>query len=655
MRDWFVKHEKVISFLIVAFFVIGTVAWSVSAYVSTGGTKAASVNTPTKQSAVAVLEKDGKELDYPYWVMKTELDNEYKTRKSQLEQQYHQQIDPVFDALGLKYSLVNQIADFDIVKYFAEKNNLIPTKKEVEKELENQVNSYIASLKNNQENWDKIVTYYGSEKKVRDLLSNGQDSRIESNLIYQRVLSKVATVTRAEGLAKITEDFDKIKSENEEVSAQHILVSDEATALKIKKMINDKEISFEDAAAKYSKDTSNATSGGNLGYFGRNKMVKEFEDAAFAATPGVIVGPVKTQFGYHLIKVSDKKVFDKPEDVFLYTDIYSKIEQDLQNTKFVDWLKKYKEDEKFSVKYLDNKYEFMVELSSAATDDAKISKLIDELTPAVFGEDNEVLPEADVELLGMYATLLKAHGNNVNNNLLEVKRFISLQDTDKDILALGIDTINKKLNELEEQIKKNPNDQALVKEKFKYSDAKAFIEAKEAVSKMNIKTVEEAKAEKEKLQKVVDAIQDKHLKVLKDLFYEYPTSNKVVQEYYQINPSDLNAVVQYTKLEFNGLKQYMGYLSADMIKQYFQKQFTEIYVNISNVIASEKASTKNKLDAIDLGIDFATTLKDNKLKLDYLKKAKEIDANYYSDIDKMIADTEKAISEEASSMKNEEK
>lgn len=655
MRDWFVKHEKVISFLIVAFFVIGTVAWSVSAYVSTGGTKAASVNTPTKQSAVAVLEKDGKELDYPYWVMKTELDNEYKTRKSQLEQQYHQQIDPVFDALGLKYSLVNQIADFDIVKYFAEKNNLIPTKKEVEKELENQVNSYIASLKNNQENWDKIVTYYGSEKKVRDLLSNGQDSRIESNLIYQRVLSKVATVTRAEGLAKITEDFDKIKSENEEVSAQHILVSDEATALKIKKMINDKEISFEDAAAKYSKDTSNATSGGNLGYFGRNKMVKEFEDAAFAATPGVIVGPVKTQFGYHLIKVSDKKVFDKPEDVFLYTDIYSKIEQDLQNTKFVDWLKKYKEDEKFSVKYLDNKYEFMVELSSAATDDAKISKLIDELTPAVFGEDNEVLPEADVELLGMYATLLKAHGNNVNNNLLEVKRFISLQDTDKDILALGIDTINKKLNELEEQIKKNPNDQALVKEKFKYSDAKAFIEAKEAVSKMNIKTVEEAKAEKEKLQKVVDAIQDKHLKVLKDLFYEYPTSNKVVQEYYQINPSDLNAVVQYTKLEFNGLKQYMGYLSADMIKQYFQKQFTEIYVNISNVIASEKASTKNKLDAIDLGIDFATTLKDNKLKLDYLKKAKEIDANYYNDIDKMIADTEKAISEEASSMKNEEK
>ncbi|BBE30140.1 hypothetical protein OSSY52_02810 [Tepiditoga spiralis] len=651
MRDWFVKHEKVISFLIVAFFVIGTVAWSISAYISTGATKAKSVNTPTKQNAVAVLEKDGKELDYPYWVMKTELDAEYKTRKSQLEQQYHQQIDPVFDALGLKYSLVNQIADFDIVKYFAEKNHLMPTKNEVKKELENQVNSYIASLKNNQENWDKIIKYYGSEKKVRDLLTNGQDSRVESNLIYNRVLSKVATVTRAEGLKKITEDFDKIKAENEQVNAQHILVSDEATALKIKKMIDNKEISFEDAAAKYSKDTSNATSGGNLGYFGRNKMVKEFEDAAFAATPGVVVGPVKTQFGYHLIKVNDKKVFNKPEDVFLYTDVYSKIEQDLQNTKFKDWLKKYKEDEKFSVKYLDNKYEFMVELSSAATDDTKISKLIDELTPAIFGDDNEVLPEADVELLGLYATLLKAHGNNVNNNLLEVKRFISLQDTDKSVIALGMDTINKKISEIEAKIKENPNDSTLSKEKFKYTDAKSFIEAKEAVSKMNISTVEEAKTEKEKLQKNFDSIQDKNLKVLKDLFYEYPTSNKVVQEYYQINPSDLNAVVQYTKLEFNGLKQYMGYLSADMIKQYFQKQFTEIYVNISNVIASPKASTKNKLDAIDLGIDFATTLKDNNLKLDYLKKAKEIDANYYKDIDKMIAETEKAISNEASSMK----
>jgi peptidyl-prolyl cis-trans isomerase C len=47
--------------------------------------------------------------------------------------------------------------------------------------------------------------------------------------------------------------------------------------------------------------------GGDLGYFTRNKMVKEFEDAAFSAKKGDIVGPVKTQFGWHIIKVTDAR------------------------------------------------------------------------------------------------------------------------------------------------------------------------------------------------------------------------------------------------------------------------------------------------------------------------------------------------------------
>ena len=62
----------------------------------------------------------------------------------------------------------------------------------------------------------------------------------------------------------------------------------------------------EDAAKEFSTCPSKAT-GGDLGAFGRGQMVKEFEDAAFAAEVGHVVGPVKTQFGYHLIKVEDKK------------------------------------------------------------------------------------------------------------------------------------------------------------------------------------------------------------------------------------------------------------------------------------------------------------------------------------------------------------
>ena len=91
------------------------------------------------------------------------------------------------------------------------------------------------------------------------------------------------------------------------VRASHILVDTQAEALKIKKDIEDGKISFEDAAARYSKCPSGRRSGGDLGGFGRGQMVKPFEDAAFSAPVGEITEPVQTQFGYHLIKVTAEK------------------------------------------------------------------------------------------------------------------------------------------------------------------------------------------------------------------------------------------------------------------------------------------------------------------------------------------------------------
>ena len=87
------------------------------------------------------------------------------------------------------------------------------------------------------------------------------------------------------------------------VKASHILVSSKAEAEKLKKEIENGEITFEDAAKKYSTCPS-GKNGGDLGYLGRNMMVKEFEDAAFTLPLGKVSDPVKTQFGYHLIKVT---------------------------------------------------------------------------------------------------------------------------------------------------------------------------------------------------------------------------------------------------------------------------------------------------------------------------------------------------------------
>jgi len=91
-----------------------------------------------------------------------------------------------------------------------------------------------------------------------------------------------------------------------EVRAEHILVQDEAQAKEIKTQIEEGKITFEDAAKKYSLCPSKAN-GGDLGYFGRGMMVKPFEKGAFEGEIGKVSEPVQTQFGWHLIKVVDKR------------------------------------------------------------------------------------------------------------------------------------------------------------------------------------------------------------------------------------------------------------------------------------------------------------------------------------------------------------
>jgi peptidyl-prolyl cis-trans isomerase C len=89
------------------------------------------------------------------------------------------------------------------------------------------------------------------------------------------------------------------------IRASHILVKDESTA---KKLLYELQAgaNFATLAKKHSLCPS-ADKGGDLGFFEKGQMVKPFEDAAFSAPVGVAVGPVKTEFGYHLIMVTAKR------------------------------------------------------------------------------------------------------------------------------------------------------------------------------------------------------------------------------------------------------------------------------------------------------------------------------------------------------------
>ena len=114
--------------------------------------------------------------------------------------------------------------------------------------------------------------------------------------------------------ADLLRDYDAIVSttkDEKEVRARHILLATEDEAKAAKKKL-DAGKGFEELAKELSKDPGSATKGGDLGYFTKDKMVKEFANAAFSMKKGELSGPVKSSFGYHLIKVEDARKVAAP-------------------------------------------------------------------------------------------------------------------------------------------------------------------------------------------------------------------------------------------------------------------------------------------------------------------------------------------------------
>ena len=178
------------------------------------------------------------------------------------------------------------------------------------------------------EAWQTVVKRFPSEDQFQKALqSQGlteADARkkMEESLLYQQVIDKaVANVPppAETDVRKFYDDNPKFFVTPEQVHAAHILLKVDAKATPEQKAevktklegiradIEGKKITFAEAAAKYSEDKSNSEKGGDLGFFPRGKMVKPFEDAAFAAKPGTTSDVVETPLGYHLINTIEIK------------------------------------------------------------------------------------------------------------------------------------------------------------------------------------------------------------------------------------------------------------------------------------------------------------------------------------------------------------
>lgn len=142
-----------------------------------------------------------------------------------------------------------------------------------------------------------------ADPKFKAELAKMKD-RLLTGFAVERVIATVS-VSDKEAEDYYEANKDKFMS-SETVNASHILVDTEEKALAVLEEINSEKKTFEDAAREYSTCPS-GKSGGNLGDFERGQMVPEFDSAVFAMNVGEITSaPVKTQFGYHLIKLNSK-------------------------------------------------------------------------------------------------------------------------------------------------------------------------------------------------------------------------------------------------------------------------------------------------------------------------------------------------------------
>ncbi|MBA64446.1 MAG: hypothetical protein CMG55_01455 [Candidatus Marinimicrobia bacterium] len=267
--------------------------------------------------------------------------------------------------LSLQSSVLQSMIDQKIILKKAELDSVIVEEKEVNSALEQQIEMLIAQA--------------GSEKKAEEILGQSlkdfkrefwydmQDRLVSER--YQQTLISSIKVTRSDVLSFYKTYKDSLPTIPITAKIRHCLIktkpsdSSKKTSFlfleKLKKeLINGADFSV--LANKHSHDPGSKNNGGSLGWVKRGLLVKRFETAAFTAELNSVIGPIETDFGYHLIETLDKKgdkilvrhilnipVITKKDNEF-YFNFATSLQKDSIKTfeNFVFYTKKYSQDEK---------------------------------------------------------------------------------------------------------------------------------------------------------------------------------------------------------------------------------------------------------------------------------------------------------------------
>jgi len=490
MRKWMKKWQGLIIWVVAGFFVAGIAWWSIAAYMRSSAPKV----QYSLEDAVAYLTKDGTPMNDPtYWVMGWELETKYSDLLRNLPTY---SLDPVFEDPKLKTLVLERILENKVLMYYASEENLLPTKKEIDRE----VNNILESIKKDKTKQSLVIRRYGT---LTNYINNYLKPSVKEELTLKKVREKVMSVTD-----------DEVKKYYEEHKKDIMLKYDKADLVSVsfdkeedaKAFVNKAtEIGFEKAATSMGLETE------ELNSFGRGILGDEVDDIVFSASPNSIVGPFNVFDKWYVFKVKDVRKVDTYEN-FVISDAFQDVKSQISNEKYNKWIENYKKEKHISYVIKDEIYRYWLEVMKKERDEEDIWK---ELKNHIFEKGN-IREDAQDELKAIFIVVSEDLKFQKENELRDLKSY-------KKDLEEG--------KEVSENLKK------------KYGE----------LSK------DELEQKIPKVQAQLDEIENLYKKVVEDLYEGFPTSMEVLRRMVQIKPEDRYVRFEYYSQLYSRLKPLIQY------------------------------------------------------------------------------------------------
>jgi len=247
----------------------------------------------------------------------------------------------LFD-LDLDLTALTAVITRGLVEAEAERLGVVITGEETEAEFQKQYQAMLDTYGMTEKDLVDYFAIYGGT--LEEFKEEGRAS-VTEQLLYAAVQQAVV------GPIELSEDelrayFEEHKADystEEQIEASHILV---ATAEEAQAILDElaRGADFAELARTRSTDTGSAAQGGALGWFGRGVMAPEFEEAAFALEVGETSGIVQTDFGFHIIRVTDRRAASEPEFEEVADRVRADAERAIARERFDAWLKAAREE-----------------------------------------------------------------------------------------------------------------------------------------------------------------------------------------------------------------------------------------------------------------------------------------------------------------------